>query len=66
VKIRFLSPASLELDEAIGFYDHQVPGLGFRFFQEVEAQLTELDLLASPTYSYIPGPRLLYRAFSRS
>lgn len=34
MKVRFLSPANNELDEAVKYYDHQLPGLGFRFFQE--------------------------------
>ena len=37
MKVRFLSPANDELDEAVRYYDHQLPGLGFRFFQEVAA-----------------------------
>jgi hypothetical protein len=45
VRIRFLSPASFELDEAIRFYDHQLPGLGFRFFQEVEAAVDRIRFM---------------------
>ncbi len=37
MKIRFLSPANIELDEAVRYYEHQMPGLGLRFFQEVDA-----------------------------
>ena len=33
--VRFISPANNELDEAATYYDHQLPRLGFRFFQEV-------------------------------
>ena len=36
MKARFVFPADIELDEAIRYYDHQLPGLGFRFFQEQE------------------------------
>ncbi len=35
MKVRLISSASIELDEAVGFYDHQLPGLGLRFFQEI-------------------------------
>ncbi len=45
MKVRFLSPASIELDEAIRYYDHQLPGLGFRFFQEVEAAIDRIKLM---------------------
>ena len=44
MKVRFLSPASIELDEAIRYYDHQLPGLGFRFFQEVNAAIDRIKL----------------------
>lgn len=33
---RFLSPARLELTEAMSFYDNAVPGLGVEFLDEVE------------------------------
>lgn len=36
MKVRFVSPANIELDEAVRYYDHQLPGLGFRFYQETE------------------------------
>lgn len=45
MKIRFLSPASIELDEAIRYYDHQLPGLAFRFFQEVDACIDRIELM---------------------
>ena len=35
LEVGFLSPANNELDEAATYYDHQLPGLDFRFFQEV-------------------------------
>lgn len=37
MKARFVAPADLELDEAVRYYDHQLPGLGYRFFQETAA-----------------------------
>ena len=45
MKIRFASPANIELDEAIRYYDHQLPGLGFRFFQEVDAAVERIRLM---------------------
>jgi hypothetical protein len=37
LKVRFITPANHELDEAVRYYDHQLPGLGYRFFQETAA-----------------------------
>jgi hypothetical protein len=45
LKVRFLSPASIGLDEAIRYYDHQLPGLGFRFLQEVEVSIDRMKLM---------------------
>ena len=45
MKIRFISPASIELDEAIKYYNHQLPGLGFRFFQEVSSSIDRIKLI---------------------
>ncbi len=45
MKIRFISPANIELDEAVRYYDHQLPGLGFRFYQEVEAALGRIKFM---------------------
>ena len=42
MKVRFISPANIELDEAVRYYDHQLPGLGFRFFQEVDAAIERI------------------------
>ena len=44
MKVRFLSPANVELDEAISYYDHELPGLGFRFFQEVYSAVERICL----------------------
>ena len=41
MKVRFVSPANIEFDEAVMYYDHQLPGLGFRFFQESEKHLIQ-------------------------
>lgn len=44
MKVRFLSPASHELDDAMRYYDHEMTGLGFRFFQEVEKAIVRIQL----------------------
>ena len=45
MKARFVFPADIELDEAIRYYDHQLPGLGFRFFQEVDAAIDRINFM---------------------
>ncbi len=45
MKVRFISPANIELDEAVRYYDHQLPGLGFRFYQEVDAAIERIILM---------------------
>lgn len=35
----------MELDEAIRYYYHQLPGFSFRFFQEVEASIDRMKLM---------------------
>lgn len=45
MKVRFISPANKELDEAIKFYDHQLPGLGFRFFQEISSSIERIKII---------------------
>ena len=45
MNVRLISPANLELDEAIKYYDHQLPGLGFRFLQEVSAAIERIRLM---------------------
>lgn len=45
MRVRFISPANIELDEAVRYYDHQLPGLGFRFFQEVDAAIERIRLM---------------------
>jgi len=39
VRARFIYPADRELDEAVRYYDYQLPGLGYRFFQETAAAI---------------------------
>jgi hypothetical protein len=45
LKIRFVSPANIEFNEAVRYYDHQLPGLGFRFFQEVDAAIERIRFM---------------------
>ncbi|MFH2047523.1 MAG: type II toxin-antitoxin system RelE/ParE family toxin [Pseudomonadota bacterium] len=45
MKIRFISPANNELDEAVRYYNHQLPGLGVRFFQEIAAAIERIELM---------------------
>ena len=45
MKVRFITSANIELDEAIQYYDHQLPGLGFRFYQEVDAAIERIKLM---------------------
>ena len=45
MKVRFISPADIELDEAIRYFDNQLPGLGFRFFQEIEAAIERIKFM---------------------
>ena len=45
MKVRFVSPANIEFDEAVRYYDYQLPGLGFRFFQEVNAAIERIRFM---------------------
>ncbi len=45
MNVRFISPANDELDEAVRYYDHQFPGLGFRFYQEVNAAIERIKFM---------------------
>ena len=45
MKVRLVSPANIEFDEAVRYYDHQLPGLGFRFFQEVDAAIERIRFM---------------------
>jgi len=45
LKVRFISPANIELDEAVVYYDHQLPGLGFRFFKEVASAIDRITFM---------------------
>ncbi len=45
MNVRLISPANIELEEAVRYYDYQLPGLGFRFFQEVAAAIERIRLM---------------------
>jgi len=45
MKVRLISPANIELDETVRFYNHQLPGLGFRFFQEIKATVERIRFM---------------------
>ncbi len=45
MKVRLVFPANIELDEAVRYYDHQLSGLGFRFFQEVDAAIERIRFI---------------------
>jgi toxin ParE1/3/4 len=45
LKVRFIFPANNELYEAVRYYDYQLPGLGFRFFQEVGAEIDRIRFM---------------------
>ena len=45
MKVRLIATANLELDEAVRYYDYQLPGLGFRFFQETSAAIERMRLM---------------------
>lgn len=45
MKVRFVSFANIELEEAVRYYDHQLSGLGFRFYQEIDAAIERIKLM---------------------
>ncbi|MCU0580233.1 MAG: hypothetical protein MUF69_11940 [Desulfobacterota bacterium] len=44
MKVRLISTANLELGEAVRCYDHQMLGLGDRFYQEVSTRINAFPL----------------------
>jgi len=45
LNVRLVFPADIELDEAVMYYNHQLPGLGFRFFQQVDAAIERIRIM---------------------
>jgi len=41
MKIHYIYPSELELDEAIEYYNYQLPWLGTEFYNEVKKVLKE-------------------------
>ncbi len=48
MKARFLTPASIELADAIGYYENQRPGLGYELLFEVVAAIDKIIQFPSP------------------
>lgn len=42
---KFLYPVEIELDEAVKYYNHQLPGLGYRFYQEVSSAIERIKFM---------------------
>jgi len=42
MKIRYIYPSELELDEAVEYYEYQLPGLGKKFYFEVEKAIERI------------------------
>jgi len=42
MKARFIFPANEELDEAVNYYNFQVPGLGNQFYKEVNQAIERI------------------------
>lgn len=45
MKLIILKTAQSEIDDAVEYYNHQLSGLGIRFFQEVDAAIEHILLL---------------------
>lgn len=42
MKARFIFPADEELNEAVNYYNYQLPGLGHQFYQEVNQAIDRI------------------------
>lgn len=62
MKIRFLEIAQIELDEAIEYYNYEVPGLGDAFLKEV---LTALDRIGKFPEAWHPCSKRTRRCRTR-
>lgn len=45
MRIKFLYPADIELDEAFNYYNHQLPGNGYRLIQEISSAHDRIKLM---------------------
>ncbi len=57
MKVQFLQPAQYELDEAIDFYNAQVPNLGRAFLVEILASLDRICLWPDAWHSVSKNTR---------
>lgn len=57
MKLRFLQPAQDELDEAIVYYDAEVPGLGHAFLLETLATLQHIRQYPEGWHQLSPNTR---------
>ncbi|MBL7093019.1 hypothetical protein ISS22_03495 [candidate division KSB1 bacterium] len=48
MKIRYIYPSEFELDEAVEYYEYQLPGLGKKFYYEVERAIERIILSPKP------------------
>ena len=62
MRIRFLEVAQFELDEAIEYYNYEVPGLGEAFLSEV---LNALDRIGKYPEAWQPGSKRARRCQTR-
>ena len=62
MKIHFLEIAQIELDEAIEYYNYEVPGLGDAFLKEV---LTALDRIGKFPEAWHPCSKRTRRCRTR-
>ncbi len=62
MKINFLEIAQIELDDAIEYYNYEVPGLGDAFLTEV---LNALDRIGEFSEAWQPGSKRTRRCQTR-
>lgn len=52
MRIRFLEIAEIELDEAVRFYNHELPGLGDEFLAEITLALDRIARFPEAWHPY--------------
>ena len=57
MKIRFLEPARIELDDAIAWYESEQEGLGKRFLKEIQFALKRTVVFPESCAFIAPGLR---------
>lgn len=62
MRIRFLEIAEIELDEAVRFYNHELPGLGDEFLTEI---MQTLDRIARFAEAWHPCSKRTRRCQTR-